>query len=120
MASNNATTHHQVPQLPSHEFFVNLIKKNPPSPHDPIVILKLGAHWCGPCKRVDMNYLVGLSDKIKWYECDIDENEETAQFVGIRSIPAFLAIVNGNAQPLFVSSDTMKIAEWMKGGFKPI
>jgi hypothetical protein len=36
----------------------------------------------------------------------------------LKSIPAFLAIVNGNAQPLFVSSDTMKVAQWIKGGFK--
>jgi hypothetical protein len=29
-----------------------------------------------------------------------------------------LAIVNGKPQPLFQSSDTLKVAEWMKGGFK--
>jgi hypothetical protein len=67
-----------------------------------------------------MNYLLGLSDRIVWYECDVDQHEETANMCGITSIPAFLAIVNGNPQPLFVSSDTMKIAQWMKGGFKPI
>jgi hypothetical protein len=65
-----------------------------------------------------MDFLVGLSDKIKWYECDIDENDYTPGYCGVKSIPAFLAIVNGNAQPLFVSSDTMKVAQWMKNGFK--
>ena len=104
--------------LPSQEFFESLIKKNPPKPHDPVVLIKFGAQWCGPCKRIDMNYLLGLSDKIKWYSCDIDELDYTAGYCGVRSIPAFLAIVNGQAQPLFVSSDTMKVAQWMKGGFK--
>ena len=106
--------------LPSQEFFESLIKKNPPKPHDPVAIILFTASWCGPCKRLDKDFLVGLSDKIKWYICDIDENDYTFGYCGGKSIPAFLAIVNGNAQPLFVSSDTMKVAQWMKGGFKPI
>lgn len=105
--------------LPSQEFFESLIKKNPPIPHDPIVIILFSAEaWCGPCKRLDKNYLVSLSDKITWYKCDIDENEYTFGYCGGRSIPAFLAIVNGNAQPLYVQSDTMKVAQWIKNKFK--
>ncbi len=106
--------------LPNHEFFESLIKKNPPKPHDPVVLIKYSARWCNPCKRIDMNYLVGLSDKIKWYECDVDDNDYTASFCGIKSIPAFLAIVNGQPQPLFTSSDTMAVAHWMKNKFKPV
>lgn len=108
----------QIQKLPSQEFFETLIKKNPPIPHAPLIIIKFQADWCKPCKRIDMDFLVGLSDKIKWYICDIDENDYTFGYCGGRSIPAFLAIVNGNAQPLFVSSDTMKVAQWMKNKFK--
>jgi len=81
-------------------------------------MIKFGAPWCGPCKLVDVGYLMGLSNKIIWYECDIDENDYTPGYCGVQKIPAFLAIVNGVAQPLFQSSNTAKIAEWMKGGFK--
>jgi thioredoxin-like negative regulator of GroEL len=106
--------------LPSQEFFESLIKKNPPVPHDPYIVVKFGADWCNPCKKIDKQYLLNLSDKIKWFDCDIDDNDYTAGYCGVRQIPAFLAIVNGQPQPLFVSSDTMKVAEWMKGGFKPL
>ena len=112
------SAHGKMTPLPSQEFFESLIKKNPPVPHDPITIISFSASWCGPCKRLDKDYLVGLSDKIKWYHCDIDENDYTAGYCGVRSIPAFLAIVNGNPQPLFVSSDTAKVAQWIKSGFK--
>jgi thioredoxin-like negative regulator of GroEL len=104
--------------LPSQEFLESLIKKNPSKPHEPIVIIKFGATWCGPCKRIDKQLLLNLSDKIKWYDCDVDENDYTPGYCGVRSIPAFLAIVNGQPQPLFVSSDTMTVAQWIKNGFK--
>jgi thiol-disulfide isomerase/thioredoxin len=112
------SNHGKMTPLPSQEFFESLIKKNPLKPHDPITIIKFGATWCGPCKRLDMDFLTNLSDKIKWYECDVDENDYTPGYCGVTSIPAFLAIVNGNAQPLYVQSDTMKVAQWIKGGFK--
>ena len=104
--------------LPNQEFFESLIKKNSPKPHDPIVVILFTASWCGPCKRLDKDFIIGLSDKIKWYICDVDKNDYTPGYCGIKGIPAFLAIINGQVQPLFVSSDTMKVAEWMKRGFK--
>jgi len=104
--------------LPNQEFFESLIKKNPPKPHAPIVVILFTASWCGPCKRLDKDFIIGLSDKIKWYICDVDKNDYTPGYCGIKGIPAFLAIINGQVQQLFVSSDTMKVAEWMKGGFK--
>jgi len=76
------------------------------------------ASWCKPCQRLDKQLLLGLSDKINWYKCDVDDNDYTPGYCGVKGIPAFLAIVNGQPQPLFVSSDTMKVIEWMKGGFK--
>lgn len=88
-------------------------------PHEPIVIILFSAEaWCAPCKRLDKNYLLSLSDKIKWYKCDIDENDYTPGYCGVQKIPAFLAIVNGNPQPLFVCSDAVKVAQWMRNGFK--
>ena len=86
--------------------------------YDPIVIIRFTATWCGPCKRIDTQALLNLSDQIKWYVCDLDENDYSPGYCGVKTIPCFLAIVNGVPQPLFQSSDTMKVAEWIKGGFK--
>ena len=105
--------------LPNQEFFESLIKRATNNgPFAPICIIKFGAQWCGPCKRIDINALLNLSGQIKWYECDLDENDYTPGYCGVKTIPCFLAIVNGVPQPLFQSSDTMKVAEWIKGGFK--
>lgn len=102
--------------LPSQEFLESLIQKG--GKHEPIVIIRFTAPWCHFCHKIDMKFLVNLSDKIKWYECDLDENDYTPGYCGVRKIPAFMAIVNGVPQPIFQCSDTMKVAEWIKGGFR--
>lgn len=99
--------------LPSQEFLENLIK----NPRDPIVIILFTASWCGPCAKLDKDYLVNLGN-IKWYKCDIDQNKYTPGYCGVKTIPAFLPIVNGSVKPLFGSSDTLKVAEWIKNGLK--
>ena len=105
--------------LLSQKFFESLIKRAVDNTkYDPIVIIRFTATWCGPCKRIDTPTLLNLSSQIKWYVCDLDENEYTPGYAGVKTIPCFLAIVNGVPQPIFQSSDTMKVAEWIKGGFK--
>jgi len=101
--------------LQNHEEFETLL-----SGKYPIAMVKFGATWCGPCKRIDKDMLLGLSDKIVWYDCDLDENEETPAYCGVSTIPCFLAVVNGVPQPLFQSSDTRQVVAWMQGGFKPL
>jgi thioredoxin-like negative regulator of GroEL len=108
---------YEITDLDTQEMFEELISKNPKTPHAPIVIIKFGATWCGPCKNVRMKELVGLSDRIKWYNCDLDDNDYTPGYAGVRKIPAFLAIVNGTPRPLLQCSDTPKIIEWIRCGF---
>jgi thiol-disulfide isomerase/thioredoxin len=110
--------HHVELESLTQEVFEELISKDPSIKKEPIVIIKFSATWCGPCKKVDMKYLTELSDKIKWYHCDLDENDYTPGYAGVKKIPAFLAIVNGVPQKILQCSDTQKIADWMKSGFK--
>jgi thioredoxin-like negative regulator of GroEL len=99
--------------------FEELIKYNPNKKFAPIVIIKFGAKWCKPCQRLDKNILLNLSKDIKWYDCDVDENDYTPGFCGVTSIPCFMAILNGKPQKLFTSSDTQAVVEWIKRGFTP-
>ena len=104
--------------LQSHQQFQALLHDPLKPKPNPISIVKFGATWCGPCKRIDTAQLLNLSDLIAWYDCDIDENDETSAYCGVSTIPCFMAIVNGIPQPMFQSSDTQQVIRWMQGGFK--
>jgi thiol-disulfide isomerase/thioredoxin len=103
--------------LPSQEFLESLIQKNPKVPHKKNVCIRFTASWCGPCKRIDPNYLLSVSDDITWYVCDADENDYSLGYCGVTTIPAFMPIINGVPQKLFQSSDNQKIGEWLKATF---
>ena len=98
--------------LPSQEFFESLLNPRNQS-RDPLCIILFTATWCSPCGKLDKDYLANLPN-IKWYKCEITENKYTPGYCGVGSIPAFLAIVNGQPQPLFVSSNTEKVEEWTR------
>lgn len=63
------------------------------------VLVKLGAEWCGPCKRQqDVLDKMLHSDKykdIKFVSVDIDDAPLTAQKLAIRSVPSLLFYKEG-------------------------
>lgn len=63
---------------------------------DEIVLVKLGAPWCGPCKMLD-KVLESCSNELpaKIVSVDIDESVETSASFGLSSIPAIRLIQNG-------------------------
>ena len=104
--------------LQSQEFFESLISKN--GEHDPMVVVRFTASWCGPCRNVDTQRLLDLHPGIKWYLADIDEgdNTYTLGYCGLLKIPGFMAIKNGKPQPPLQSSDTEKILQWLRTTFE--
>ena len=80
-----------------------------------IVILKLGATWCGPCKQIAplvhglMHQITSVyGDKVVCCDIDVDENFELYAFLKnkkmINGIPAILCWKAGNVS--FIPDDT--------------
>lgn len=66
---------------------------------DLITIIDFWAPWCGPC-RVLSKILDEISedykDRINIGTCNVEDNEELAEEVGIRNIPTLLFYKNGD------------------------
>jgi len=60
-------------------------------------LIKFGAEWCGPCKTLD-NVLGSLEKKtegVKFYEVDVEKDQELANEYGIRCVPFILKTEEG-------------------------
>ena len=98
-------THETLPNgmtsLPNHEFFENLFKSRRPidgtfeEPRAPWVCVQFSANWCAPCRRLDKATLVKHTPGIVWYYCDIDSNDTSLGYAGLKSIPGFCLIQDG-------------------------
>lgn len=104
--------------LPNQEFFEGLIQKG--KEHDPMVVVRFTASWCGPCKKVDTQRLLELHPSIVWYVADIDEEDHmyTLGYCGLQKIPGFMAIKAGVPQPALQTSDTDQIISWLRKIFE--
>lgn len=92
--------------------FENLLKWKQGDPE--VAIVYFTAKWCGPCRSVQLEKIIrSSSDKIKWYVCDIDDNEYTAGYCSISKIPSWLAIVRGKHQPALTGVvDHNRVIDW--------
>ena len=63
------------------------------------VLVDYWAEWCGPCKMIAPildEVASGYADKLKIAKLDVDQNAETAQKYGIRSIPCLMLFKDGD------------------------
>ena len=62
-----------------------------------IVLLDIKTEWCGPCKALSpiIDELADEYTNVKIGKMDADENSETTQELGIRSIPTILVYKDG-------------------------
>ena len=107
--------------LLKHQQFEALLKPRRPTEegfdteYAPFVCVSFSAKWCGPCRRLDKDSLVKHSKSVVWYHCDIDENDTTLGFCGMKSIPSFALIRNGDfVGKLEGPRDVMHIMDWLK------
>jgi thiol-disulfide isomerase/thioredoxin len=78
--------------------FYNLLQNNPG-----IIVIKLGATWCGPCKQIEpaLNYYINqMPPNVQVCIIDIDECFELYSLFQrkriVNGIPALIAYYNGN------------------------
>jgi thiol-disulfide isomerase/thioredoxin len=85
--------------------FSEILKTNPG-----VVIIKFGAEWCGPCKKIEnqVHHLMNMMpDSVQCYIIDVDDCFEIYAFLKskkmVNGIPAILAYYDDNLH--YVPSD---------------
>ena len=83
---------------------------------DRVVIFKMSAIWCNPCKeaeRVCLSYLE-KNPNVKIYDHDVDQNPNFGSILGTRGLPTFYCYVDAKLKGQLVGSvPESKFAEFV-------
>jgi thioredoxin 1 len=81
-------------------------------------IVKFTASWCGPCKAMKPiveAVMKSAPANVKYVDVDVDENADIATKFGIRGVPTFVRIVDGEEVERHVGMmQKAKLEEWTK------
>jgi len=84
--------------FPTRNHFLELLKRNPG-----LILIKLGATWCGPCKRIKPvvdAFFASSPDNVLCCEIDVDESGDFYAFLKskkmVNGIPVILCYQAGN------------------------
>jgi hypothetical protein len=126
MPTQNLNTNHTIPtsqmsatpaieMLNDQELFESFLSRSNPAfkAKYPIIVVYFTANWCRACKNVNVPELMALRSDIKWFKVDMDENEYTGAYCGVKSIPSFQAIVNGTPLQLKATSDMTALRDFI-------
>jgi thioredoxin 1 len=79
------------------------------------IVVYFTATWCGPCRSVRTAELEAALPMVTWLKCDIDQNDYTAGYCGVRSIPTFLVIKDSKIVGKFSATATDMIVGQVQG-----
>ena len=100
-----------ITQIENREVFMNLLSNNPG-----LIIIKFGAKWCGPCKRIKHlvnGFFASSPDNVLCCDIDVDECFDLYSFLKskkmINGIPVMLCYKKRNIS--FIPDDSVVGAE---------
>jgi thioredoxin-like negative regulator of GroEL len=79
----------------------------------PCNVIYFTASWCGPCNALPLDKIVNIDKNINWYLCDVDDNQYSPGYCGVKSVPSFLGIVHGKPTALLQTSAPNDIYKWL-------
>ena len=85
----------------------------PETPNLNLVIVYFTANWCSACKRLDLAKIVASAPAASWYKCDVDENDYTGPFCGVKGLPTFVAFHAGRVLDKLSNSNTEVVISWI-------
>jgi thioredoxin-like negative regulator of GroEL len=77
-------------------------------------VIYFTASWCGACRRLNMPALEAALPTVNWLKCDIDQNNYTPGYCGVRSIPTFLIVKNKKVGESLQSTSNEKVEAWIR------
>ncbi len=100
-----------ITQFSKREDFLRLLVNNPG-----LIILKMGATWCGPCKRIKPvldGFFASSPDNVVCCDIDVDECADLYSYFKskkmVNGIPVILAYKKGNTS--YIPDDSVTGAE---------
>jgi thioredoxin-like negative regulator of GroEL len=74
-----------------------------------LTVVYFTATWCGPCRALNTAHLEEALPEINWLKCDVDQNNYSPGYCGVRSIPTFITIYKKKIVNTFTSSNTENV-----------
>jgi thiol-disulfide isomerase/thioredoxin len=111
-------------EIPNKSVFQTVLDTNPG-----IVIIKFGAEWCAPCKKIEAHVKIlmnAMPSNVQSYIIDIDESLEVYSFLKtkrmVNGIPVILAYYKDNTSyipdDVIIGADVVKINEFFERSYK--
>ena len=76
-----------------------------------VVIVKIGATWCGPCKKIQpyIEQYYSELNNVSLVVVDADQGSDICSYLKIKSLPTLLNYVDGSPHDILTSSNINEV-----------